>query len=45
MKPAGMRRVPADSSVVGAGVHTGLPWCLCGCHKMTIYRLLAADVM
>jgi len=29
----------------GAGVHTGLPWRLCGHHKMTAYRLLAVDVM
>jgi len=29
----------------GAGVHTGLPWHLCGCHQMTAYRLLATVVM
>jgi len=29
----------------GAGVHTGLSWRLCGRHKMTLYRLSAADVM
>jgi hypothetical protein len=30
--------------VGGAGVHTGLPWRLCGRHKMTAFRLPAADV-
>ena len=48
MKPAGMRHVSADSRMLGggaAGVHTGLPWRLCGRHKMTVYRLSAAHVM
>ena len=30
---------------VGAVVHTGLSWRLCGRHKMTVFRLSAADVM
>jgi hypothetical protein len=29
----------------GGVVNTGLPWRLCGRHKMTAYRLPAADVM
>jgi hypothetical protein len=29
----------------GAGVHTGLPWLLCGRLEMTAYLLPAADVM
>jgi len=48
VKPAGMWRVSADISWgrgAGAGVHIGLPLRLCGRHKMTVYRIPAADVM
>ena len=42
MKPAGI--VTADSSR-GVGVHTGVPWRLCGRHEKTAYRLPASDMM